>query len=165
MVLSETRQQAGLATPRRSRWIVLIGATWQLGCNALVGSPAYPVAVEILSEGAWSGQSTPSPTVEVGKGTVTIEVQEGFGDPGYRIRASARSEPGASGGVQQGILVQVVTDRLDGDFIPIEWIRTYRLTVTSIPTGTYGLRLHWQNDYSPPNYQSRILVDTVVALP
>jgi hypothetical protein len=139
--------------------------TLQLGCSGLSGPLGYPVVVEILSEGGWTGQPPPPPTVAVRQGSVTIELQEGFGDPGYRIHASARSEPGPSGGIQQGILIQVVTERLAGDFIPIEWVRNYRLTVTSIPTGTYALRLHWQNDYSPPNYQSRVLIDTVVALP
>jgi hypothetical protein len=92
-------------------------------------------------------------------------VEEGFGDPGYRIRAEAHPEEPSSSSISDGVLIEVVTKRLDGDFIPTQWARTYRLTISSIPSGTYALRLHWQNDFQLPEFRSRILVDTVITVP
>lgn len=67
--------------------------------------------------------------------------------------------------VPNGIRIEVKTEELSGDFVAIQWYRRYRLTVTAIPTGTYVLRLHWQNDFQAPSYRSRMLVDTVVTIP
>lgn len=168
-ILGSTRIAAALRRPRtdgtwkgwRRAYLVCISSA--LGCT-LFGPSDYPLEVEILAQGA--GVPTwPPPIVEVGPGLVTVEVEEGFGDPGYRIRATAISEETSSSVVPRGIRIEVETEKLNGDFIAINWLRRYRFTVSSVQSGTFALRLRWQNDFAQAAYQSRMLVDTTITVP
>lgn len=133
-----------------------------LGC-ALFGPSGPPVAVEILDERPYRVVDPPS--VQVRSGQVVVVVEEGFNDPRYFIRASARIDDSPGPSLPPRLGIDVVTQRRDGDFEAIEWYRRYRLTVSSVSRGTYGLRLHWQNDFLTPGARSRVLVDTVITVP
>ena len=145
---------------RRARvsWVALA-----LGCSVLDSSD-YPLSVDIISEGP-AGATFPSPTVQVTPGQVTIEVEQGFNDPGYRIHAKALSEESTNPAAPEAIQIEVSTEKLSGDFVAINWAREYRLRISSVPAGTYTLRLHWQNNYLVPSARSKVLVDTVVVVP
>jgi hypothetical protein len=146
----------------RASWLVGVGLLGALGCG-LFGPSGPPVAVEVLDE-----QPIPlfdPPSVAVRPGQVIVIVEEGFPDPGFVVRARARVEENAGQSLAPRLGIDVVTERRDGNFQAIEWYRRYRLTVSSVSSGTYALRLRWQNDFLVPEARSRVLVDTVVSVP
>ncbi len=151
-------RQSSILANLRSTWTLAV-----LGCG-LVSSSSLSVSVEVLSEGPTPPAFTPS-TAQAPTQLVVIEAQQGFDDPGFRIHATARVGATTRSDLPDTLRVEVETERLAGDFVPISWARSYRFQVQAVPSGTYRVQLHWQNNYLALEARSRILVDTVLVVP
>ena len=91
-------------------------------------------------------------------GTVVLESTVTYGMPGSAIDAVATDERGQ-------LRVDVETRQLDVVVVVDFWFARYRLTVTGVDAGDYRLRLLWHNVHSPPQFQLRDLVDSLITVP
>ena len=141
---------------RRCPWLLglVVAAS---GCR-LFGLSGPSVRIETIASGFLSTALPDSTTVRVLPGTVVLESTVTYGMPGSAIDAVATDERGQ-------LRVDVETRQLDVVVVVDFWFARYRLTVTGVDAGDYRLRLLWHNVHSPPQFQLRDLVDSLITVP
>lgn len=131
----------------------------------MFGPSGPSVRLEVLDGGPSVYRTGGPPEIQVLRGKVTIVAELGFSDPGYEVDATARLQ-NTDAGALPDLLVDLMYERREGDFLATNWFRTYRITVTKVPVASYDLILRLLDDEHPnPAYRLRILIDTVISVP